>query len=119
MPPQSSNLKQKLSALSLAQSAPSTPNLNYGRPSRGGNNTDGYANNTNGPHMSATAKRKMFLHAPSWMKKPNGLGAHHHKGEHVYGDEEMRLVQEVLGQMIFQAGVDYEYVVSSLSFLRA
>lgn len=125
MPPQSSNLKQKLSALSLAQSAPSSPNTNYGRSNRGGGNnngTDAYANNnTNGAHMSATAKRKTFLHAPSWMmmKKPNGLGGgtHQHKGEHVHGDEEMRLVQEVLEQMIFQAGVDYEYVLPVPSFL--
>jgi Rho GTPase-activating protein 1 len=118
MPPHSLNLKQKLSALSLAQSAPSSPNPNYGRPSRGGNSTDAYANNTNGSYLSATAKRKMFLHAPSWMKKPHGFRSHHQRGEHVYGDEEMRLVQEVLGQMIFQAGVDYECVVGLLSFLR-
>lgn len=62
--------------------------------------------------MNATAKRKML---PSWMKKPHGFGSVQQRGvEQVYGDEEMRLVQEVLRQMIFQAGVDYEYVTQLL-----
>ena len=118
MPPQHSlNLKQKLSALSLAQSAPSSPNPNYGRPSRGGGSTDAYAN-TNSP-LNATTKRKMFFHAPAWMKKPHGFGSQHQHGLGVYGEEDLKMVQEVLGQMIFQAGVDYEYVVRSFFVLNA
>lgn len=112
MPPQHSlNLKQKLSALSLAQSAPSSPNLNYG-PSRAGNGTDAYASNANSP-LNATAKRKMFFNAPSWMKKPHGFGSPYQHGPGVHGEEDVKMAQEVLGQMIFQAGVDYEYVVRS------
>jgi hypothetical protein len=68
--------------------------------------------------MSTTAKRKMFI-PPSWMKKPHGFGSHSQRGvEPVYGDEEMRVVQEVLGQMIFQAGVDYECVVGFSRFFE-
>lgn len=55
------------------------------------------------------------MHAPAWMKRPHGFGSHHQqRGEaqqRVYADEEVRMVQEVLGRMIFQAGVDYECVV--------
>ena len=116
MPSSSLNLKAKLSALALAQSSPSPSNHFY--------------NHAHGDHVpttptdSSSNKRKMFFQshahtASSWLKKPlrnHGWSSNHDDGEsnvgRDYGEEEKRVVQEVLGKMIFQAGVDFEYVAS-------
>lgn len=50
------------------------------------------------------------------MKRSNASGSNgNDSNEHLYEDEEIRMVQEVLGKMIFQAGVDFEYVAISLA----
>ncbi len=120
MPPSSLNLKAKLSALALAQSSPSPPSNHYYSHAHGNSPTTTPTDSSN--------KRKMFFQshahtASSWLKKPlrnHGWSSNHDDGEsngHVYGDEEKRVVQEVLGKMIFQAGVDFEYVASWFCFL--
>ncbi|KAF9527505.1 hypothetical protein CPB83DRAFT_855894 [Crepidotus variabilis] len=102
MVPPSMTLKQKLASLSLAQSAPSSSHPIYPH-TRQGNSNDSYAYSPSSP----TSKRKMFFtSATTWLRK-HGIGD---SGENQYsaGDEDSRIVQEVLGKMIFQAGVDYE-----------
>lgn len=115
MPPSSLTLKAKLSALALAQSSPSPPSSHY--------YNHAHEDSSTTPTSSASTKRKIFQShahlAPSWWKNPlrhhvNGWNSNRGEEEsnrHVYGDEEKKVVQEVLGKMIFQAGVDFEYVV--------
>ncbi|KAG1882797.1 hypothetical protein F4604DRAFT_1879434 [Suillus subluteus] len=81
MPP---SLKQRLAALSLAQSSPTSP-----------------LGSDSGPH-SLLSRRKVFN--PPWKQT---LGA--------TGDEPgaRNKVQEVMGKVIFQAGVDFEVILNS------
>lgn len=76
MPP---SLKQRLAALSLAQSSPTSPL--------------GFDSN---PH-SPISRRKVFN--PPWKRTPGATG-----DEPGARDK----VQEVMGKVIFQAGVDFE-----------
>lgn len=98
MPPVSFNLKQKLAALSLGPSSPYSPNLT--------NTRNGHGNGNELHPRSPTNRRKTFSIPPSWVGKPRGF-----TGSNVeisLGEEEKRLVQDVLARMIFQAGVDFE-----------
>lgn len=82
MPPSSLSLKQRLAALSLASSAPSSP-------------------------ISATSPVKSprkFSFAPPWTRRqPEQSFA----GQAVQSRD---VVQDVMGKMLFQAGVDFECV---------
>ncbi|KAF8973769.1 hypothetical protein BDZ97DRAFT_1900560 [Flammula alnicola] len=94
MPPPSFNLKQRLAALSLAQSAPSSPHKSH--------------------PWSPNTKRKTFFNPPSWMKRPQEENSSWNgESQYAYGDEEKRMVQEVLARMVFQAGVDFEVVLNA------
>lgn len=76
------SLKQRLTALSLASSPPTSPTL------------------SDSPR-SPTFRRKPFNFNPPWVKR-----AQESTSNGGYGESEM--VQEVLSKMIFQAGVDFE-----------
>ncbi|KAH9480705.1 Rho GTPase-activating protein 8 [Psilocybe cubensis] len=106
MPPASFNLKQRLAALSLAPSSPSSPGFNQ---SKNGDAFD-YLRSPTSPNT----KRKMFINnvTPNWMKKSQG-GTPTYREGYSHGDEEKRMVQEVLAKMIFQAGVDFEVVLNA------
>ncbi|KAF9046297.1 hypothetical protein BJ165DRAFT_1141839 [Panaeolus papilionaceus] len=96
MPPTSLNLKQRLAALSTATSS-TFSNRN--------NPSSSYAQAPTTP----TGRRKIQFNPPTWMKRSNASGSNgNDSNEHLYEDEEIRMVQEVLGKMIFQAGVDFE-----------
>jgi len=88
MPPTSLNIKQRLAALSLSQSSSSS-----------------YSHDARSP-MSPDSRKKIF-NTPSWMKKPQQVFSNGARSQS-YGEEDKRMVQEVLGKMIFQAGVDFE-----------
>jgi len=104
MPQPSFNLKQRLAALSIAQSAPSPPsNQNH---LRHGNASDPSYQTPTSPN----SKRKMFFNPPSWMKRAGLSGNFNGDNQYAYGADERRMVQDVLAKMIFQAGVDYECV---------
>ncbi|CAA7264927.1 unnamed protein product [Cyclocybe aegerita] len=107
MPPPSFNLKQKLAALSLGPSGPSSPHSPSFGQMRNGNGHDIYAASPTSP----TGKRK-FFNPQSWLKKSQeAFGTFRGERGEVrlsYDEEERRMVQEVLGKMIFQAGVDFE-----------
>ncbi|KAF8811575.1 Rho GTPase activation protein [Phlegmacium glaucopus] len=91
MPPTTFKLKQRLAALSLAQSSPSAPNAYDSQTP------------TSGTWSPTTAKRKFFN--PPWVKRPTSpAGAINHAPEF----SDAAVVQEVLSRMIFQAGVDFE-----------
>lgn len=122
MPP-SLSLEQRLSALSNAQPAPAHTSRSNTGDSYPYRETVHRGSTSSGFNSSpSTRKLKAFasnLHAPSWMTlKKSGLHGQERGGEYAFvisrEDEEHqnRLVQEVLGNLIFQAGVDYEYVVS-------
>ncbi|KAG2109211.1 hypothetical protein BD769DRAFT_1630485 [Suillus cothurnatus] len=81
MPP---SLKQRLAALSLAQSSPTSP-----------------LGSDSGLH-SLISRRKVFN--PPWKQPPGATG-----DEPGARDK----VQEVMGKVIFQAGVDFEVILSS------
>lgn len=86
MPPSTLNLKQRLAALSLAPSSPTSP----------------YGPDT--PRSPPPTPRRRTLFNPPWSKRQNDTT--------MAGGEpgESELVQEVMTKMIFQAGVDFEYV---------
>ncbi|PPQ68825.1 hypothetical protein CVT25_008873 [Psilocybe cyanescens] len=113
MPPASFNLKQRLAALSLAQSSPSSPHNSNFNQSKNGDGPDSYLRSPTSPNT----KRKMFFNnvTPNWMKKPQGASSTNFYGEseHSHGAEEKRVVQDVLSKMIFQAGVDFEVVLNA------
>ncbi|KAJ3516194.1 hypothetical protein NMY22_g14269 [Coprinellus aureogranulatus] len=84
MPPGTMTLKQRLAALSLSTSSPST-----------------YDNDNSESSFRATIRKKAQTHAP-WLRRQSESPV----GPHTAGD--MERVQQVLSKMIFQAGVDYE-----------
>lgn len=86
MPPPVS-LKQRLAALSISPSSPTSP---YGQE----------------PRSPLSVKRKT-LFTPPWSKRQ--------QHEPVTTNGASELVQEVMTRMIFQAGVDFESVTSSSS----
>lgn len=98
MPPASFNLKQKLTALSLGPSSPYSPSIAHTRNGHGIGD-ESYPRSPASPNT----RRKAFFNPPSWGKKPRG-----HNVEMQIGEEEERMVQDVLTRMIFQAGVDFE-----------
>jgi len=85
MPPTTFKLKQRLAALSLAQSSLSGPNA-YDAPTS---------------TWSPTAAKRKFFNPP-WVKRPTSPTSTATE----FSDSMM--VQEVLSRMIFQAGVDFE-----------
>ncbi|PPR07768.1 hypothetical protein CVT24_003718 [Panaeolus cyanescens] len=96
MPPTSLNLKQRLAALSTATSS-----------------TFSNRNNASGSYSQSPTtpigRKKIQFNPPTWMKRSNASGSSvNGSNEQLYEDEEIRMVQEVLGKMIFQAGVDFE-----------
>ena len=101
MPPASFNLTQRLAALSLGPSSSHSPGPTCAR--------DGHVNGNESYSRSPTspnAQRKTFFNPPSWVKKPRGFTRPN--TEISVGEEEKRMMQEVLARMIFQAGVDFE-----------
>ncbi|KAF8886243.1 divergent CRAL/TRIO domain-containing protein [Gymnopilus junonius] len=101
MPPATFNLKQRLAALSLAQSSPSPPhgaNLSHTRNGDGGDS-----------YLPSPTRRKLFT-PPNWLKKPQASSTNSFSDDAQYrhGEEEKKIVQDVLTRMIFQAGVDFE-----------
>ena len=108
MVPPPFNLKQRLAALSLAQSSPSSPdNAKYQQARSFDSSGSSYL-----PPITPNSKRKFFS-TPNWIKKVQDEGEVFNRErdtESTYGDEEKRLVQDVTSKMIFQAGVDFEYV---------
>jgi Rho GTPase-activating protein 1 len=87
MPPGTLSLKQRLAALSLAPSSPST-----------------YDNDSSGSSLRSTLRKKAQQHAP-WLKRREDSTAEPSANQ-------LEQVQQVLSKVIFQAGVDYECVVS-------
>jgi Rho GTPase-activating protein 1 len=87
MPPNAFNLKQRLAALSLAPSSPSSP----------------FRTEDGLPRTPASPTKLKKFSGPHWPKKsPSTL---------VHGEEQQAArnrVEEVMGKMIFQAGVDFE-----------
>lgn len=79
MPPNPLNLKQRLAALSIAPSSPTTP--------------------YNGAETPKSPARRKF-NAP-WARRNS-----HDQG----GEDERDKVQDVMNKLIYQAGVDFEYV---------
>ncbi|TFK27570.1 Rho GTPase activation protein [Coprinopsis marcescibilis] len=88
MPPNTATLKQRLAALSLSPSSPSSYNTDSG--------------STDSLRSSFAAKRKS-LFQPPWKRDQQGTSVNGNVGY-----AELEAVQEVLGKMIFQAAVDYE-----------
>ncbi|KXN90933.1 Rho GTPase-activating protein 8 [Leucoagaricus sp. SymC.cos] len=86
MPLSSTNLKQRLSNLSLATSAPSSPTPNGSFPSW--------------PLRGDRSKQLLTKLTPPWAKRPQSPLTHD------YDDWER--VQDVMTKLIFQAGVDFE-----------
>ncbi|KAG9227227.1 hypothetical protein CCMSSC00406_0004234 [Pleurotus cornucopiae] len=93
MPPRANamNLKQRLAALSLAPSSPTGP--------RG----DSYPHQPSTP-QSPVAKMKSLFNAPRVGRRNHAESAPS-PGTHTMGQEGL---DEVIGRMIFQAGVDFE-----------
>lgn len=109
MVPPSFNLKQRLAALSLAQSSPSSPDDAKYQQARNLDSRDF----SHPPPITPNGKRKFFS-TPNWVKKAQEEGGAFNRErdiEPAYRDEEKRLVQDVMSKMIFQAGVDFEYVL--------
>ncbi|KAL1746530.1 hypothetical protein HDZ31DRAFT_33971 [Schizophyllum fasciatum] len=84
MPPALS-LKQRLAALSLAPSAPSSPSPYY----------------SSAESPTPTSPRRKSMFHPPWLRRNDDGPAHAPQSQH-------ERVQEVMNRMIFQAGVDYE-----------
>ncbi|KDR83028.1 hypothetical protein GALMADRAFT_238784 [Galerina marginata CBS 339.88] len=104
MPPVSFNLKQRLAALSQAQSSPSSPHSSSFSHARNGDGGESYLRSPTSP----TSKRKIF-NPPNWMKKSQTSSSNiYGDRQYSHGEEEKKMVQEVLSRMIFQAGVDFE-----------
>ncbi|KAK7054514.1 hypothetical protein VNI00_003712 [Paramarasmius palmivorus] len=78
MAPNGLSLKQRLTALSIAPSAPTSP-LNY-------------------DHPTPSPRRKSFFSSP-WSSKRHAESAE---------QQEEEMLQEVMSKLIFQAGVDFE-----------
>ena len=85
MPPNALTLKQRLAALSANINSPSRSS-SFDTP----------------PDSPITSKRKMFF------KQPFGKSPTHDAIPGEYHGQER--IQEVMNRLIFQAGVDYEYV---------
>ncbi|KAF9643487.1 CDC42 rho GTPase-activating protein [Thelephora ganbajun] len=86
MAPTNLTLKQRLAALATATSSPTAP---YDAP----------------PKSPGVDRRRAFFN-PTWIKRPGGDGS-------LFGGESSRgpandKLQEVMGRMIYQAGVDFE-----------
>lgn len=93
MPPNPLTLKQRLVALSANINSPSgSRSHTFDSP----------------PDSPVTSKRKMFFKPPFGRSSTSDV-AH---GEY-HGQER---IQEVMNRLIFQAGVDYEYVPTSLAY---
>ncbi|KAJ2935871.1 hypothetical protein H1R20_g1223, partial [Candolleomyces eurysporus] len=88
MPPGTLSLKQRLAALALAPSSPST-----------------YDNDSSGSSLRSTLKKKAQQHAP-WLKRREDSTLEPTANE-------VEQVQQVLSKVIFQAGVDYEVVLNA------
>ncbi|KAJ2935742.1 hypothetical protein H1R20_g1352, partial [Candolleomyces eurysporus] len=88
MPPGTLSLKQRLAALALAPSSPST-----------------YDNDSSGSSLRSTLKKKAQQHAP-WLKRREDPTLEPTANE-------VEQVQQVLSKVIFQAGVDYEVVLNA------
>ncbi|KIY65642.1 RhoGAP-domain-containing protein [Cylindrobasidium torrendii FP15055 ss-10] len=89
MPPSTLTLKQRLSALSMSPSAPSSPSTAF---AHNAHNHTPYAD-------AESPKRSNFFNAP-WAKSKRTM----EQGN----QNELARVQDVIGRLIFQAGVDYE-----------
>ena len=86
MAPTNLSLKQRLAALATATSSPTAP---YDAP----------------PKSPGVDRRRAFFN-PTWIKRPSGDGS-------LFGGEASRdpasdKLQEVMGRVIYQAGVDFE-----------
>ena len=95
MPPALS-LKQRLAALSLAPSAPSS--------------TSPYYPSADSPTPTSPRRKSMFH--PPWLRRNEDGPVQAPQSQH-------EKVQEVMNRMIFQAGVDYECVKRRLGMERA
>lgn len=89
MVPQTLTLKQRLATLAAATSSPTAP--------------------YDVPPKSPGADRKRAFFNPTWIKRPSADGS-------LFGGEGLRdpasdKLQEVMGRMIYQAGVDFEWVL--------
>jgi len=78
MPP-NTTLKQKLAALSLSPSSPATPYASSAQP------------------RSPTRRRPLF--APPWKRQLDKV---------ISGEQQARDLQDIMGRVVFQAGVDFE-----------
>ena len=121
MPPSTLTLKQRLANLANATSSPSAPHSLSSSHSFSSNASSslssaaGQGRSVSAPlsfQQMQTSRRKPlpFFNTP-WTKNGGGRGA-----IAIDGVEETRRVEEVLAQMIFQAGVDYECVVINVYF---
>ena len=79
-------LKQRLAALATATSSPTAP---YDAP----------------PKSPGADRRRAFFN-PTWIKRPSGDGSLFVGGSS--SDPANDKLQEVMGRMIYQAGVDFE-----------
>ncbi|KAJ8523208.1 hypothetical protein ONZ45_g299 [Pleurotus djamor] len=91
MPPPGLNLKQRLAALSLSPSSPSA--------------YSGHFNHLPQTPQSPVTKVKALFNAPRMMGRRGQAESGPHQGTHVAAQG---VLDEVIGKMIFQAGVDYE-----------
>lgn len=88
MAPTNLSLKQRLAALATATSSPTAP--------------------YDAPQKSPGADRRRAFFNPTWIKRPSVDGS-------LFGGEASRdpandKLQEVMGRVIYQAGVDFEWV---------
>ena len=84
MPPTNLTLKQRLAALATATSSPTPP--------------------YDAPPKSPGAGRRAFCN-PTWIKRPSVDGSLFGESSSDPGNDKL---QEVMGRMIYQAGVDFE-----------
>jgi len=89
MAPTNLTLKQRLAALATATSSPTAP---YDAP----------------PKSPGVDRRRAFFN-PTWVKRPSGDGSLF-RGESSSRDHASDKLQEVMGRVIYQAGVDFEWV---------
>lgn len=92
MPPQTLTLKQRLAALSLAPSSPTSP---LASPSPSPNASAQFPRNTG----------KKGLFTPPWARRQN---SYEPSGDRASRQDDIDRVRDVMSRVIFQAGVDYE-----------
>ena len=85
MAPSNLTLKQRLAALATATSSPTAP--------------------YDAPQKSPGVDRRRAFFNPAWIKRPSGDGSLFRESSSGPANDKL---QEVMGRMVYQAGVDFE-----------